>query len=429
MDIRLNQLKEGTQVPFLNNVDLAYNEVITNTSLNRNFEKLLSNDVYLIEKAETEYSKIDFIGEYVPGHTYNKGDVVIYIEERYDEKKNADGDTIRSVHTVENLFILKSLIDNNDNKPEYEIVEGLYYFNASGWKNENNIGSVFFTQEEDNEDTGRFKDKTNLNQYLEPNISSDLYLGHEINKEKHRFGELSYKTGDDNDISNKILLKDFSNINPNRKYYFWPGNTYPISRLMNLAASSTGILPESTFRYWQNGIIEYSFAYVFTSNEIVVLDDAGNRATSSIELYPNTLHIDSSVGNPDSSDYNENYKYFNSPADFQIFKQNGSGLMQEYGQTRQKNVLPYQNVYSTTLKFPIEFLDLNYMTFNMSVSKNNTSRQSVNAITFVNKTRKSISPIFVVANPDSEKLEDSVLIKNTKFYCQIIGKCNQRLYT
>ncbi len=415
----MEQILKSDIIDYINNIDIAYNEVVSNASINRNLEKLLENDKMLLQKADETFKSLDFVSEYVPGYSYNRGDAVFYIQHRYDERKNTDGVVISRVHTIENIFLLKSLVDNNTNEPSYVEANGLYYFDESGWKNQNNFGSIFFTLSADeklkrNEDFITYKSK-----YLPNAVKTELYSQHESSKNYHKFGTLS---GPD-ELSSKVLYRDFSNVSAGRKQYFWPDGITRFDTVASMSDFSGAVHGESTIEKWNNGILQYNivFSFVNSNVSIPVFDENGNRVASTTQLYPNNVEIMYPVDDEESETYNENGKYFNDIEDYNIFKQKGTSDYSSYSSLKQANVLPYQNVYSCTLEFPVPFKDLNYMIFNSMVMKKNGTAQSVNTMTYVNKTRNSISPIYVVYNPDSNELDKAVLQNNT-FYCQIVGR-------
>lgn len=65
----------------IENVNNSSNEVITRHTINRNFEKLLKNDIALSELANsTDSNKVGIKG-WQEGMSYNLGDIVWFTEE------------------------------------------------------------------------------------------------------------------------------------------------------------------------------------------------------------------------------------------------------------------------------------------------------------------------------------------------------------
>ena len=62
-----------------------------------------------------------------PNISYNKGDVVVFFKEESKQTSVEQGKR-------EYVFILVSLIDNNDNIPNYDIVEHIPVFTKSKWQ-------------------------------------------------------------------------------------------------------------------------------------------------------------------------------------------------------------------------------------------------------------------------------------------------------
>ena len=79
------------------NVDIAQNEYVTKYSFNRNFEKLISNDMILDEMSQNNLN----IETYNKYKTYSKNDLVFYKIKKTDPQ----------------LYVLCSLTTPNQHKP------------------------------------------------------------------------------------------------------------------------------------------------------------------------------------------------------------------------------------------------------------------------------------------------------------------------
>ena len=91
-------------------IDIAQNEYVTKYSFNRNFEKLISNDVFLTEFKNGLTNQIE---TYNPHKTYNKDNYVFYKIENIDTK----------------LYFLRSKQNDNTHKPlvEHDIQTNALY--------------------------------------------------------------------------------------------------------------------------------------------------------------------------------------------------------------------------------------------------------------------------------------------------------------
>lgn len=111
----------------IDNVIDSSNEAITIHSVNRNFEKLLENDIALAGLAEELNKTGSGIQGYITGVPYDKGEMIWFVD--YE-----DG--------TPQLHILKSLLDENKNIPAKTLKNKLYTYEPSGWKDMYEYGTM-----------------------------------------------------------------------------------------------------------------------------------------------------------------------------------------------------------------------------------------------------------------------------------------------
>ena len=372
------------KIPFDKNITVASNEMFLRTTINRNLEKLLKNDLALSKIIDNYGSGSEFsIQIYKNTRVYAKGDVVIYPE--YNEEQT----------TILNVYLLESLIDNNANKPSYERIETFIKdFSASGWREANPLFSIFNSNDED----------LNISAFLEYAISDKFQLSHENDLEYHRFGAISEDT-----LSTKLLLNDFSNISDSRNGPFWP---YEIGKAS--AGNYSG-----TYKKWGNGVLEYDLTFCLGDSIQVekTIDENGNIKTT------NYIKANSFV--PLSTSNFNNDDYFLNAESYRIFNLAGSSekYLSPDGKIAQTNINAQVNTYTGTIVFPIPFIDEQYMVFTSSTSTQPSGKsQSPNTLTFSNRMKESITVVYVIPNYNGISNLEEVILKNNVFQCQIIGR-------
>ena len=173
-------------LPFSDSVAVGTNEVLSRYSLNRNLEKLLSNDLYIQELQAATLSTLN-IKDYQPQNTYDYGDIVWYTPDSSDLTRK---------------LLLKCLVDDNQNNPNVAIketssyVNGQPFFEKYGWKDQNrqiplSSGDLGIVDQIYQEIGLEFQ----AHQETEVNPEGDRY---------HRFEELT-------EPDSKVMLNDVSN--------------------------------------------------------------------------------------------------------------------------------------------------------------------------------------------------------------------------
>lgn len=356
----------------VDNVDVTINELITNYSLNRNFIKLLDNDKKLSKVFIEKLSNVKIITKFVQNIKYKIGQYVWFQTIYNDEPM---------------LFLLQSIIDNNDNTPVLEIIDNKISFEKTGWKDKNSFVTMFSTL---------------VTGYIKKYIDSKLLPSHEISSEYHPYGVIK----NEDDLNKVILKKDFSNIDINRFSNYFPYETGPL-------------LPDNTISYgyyrkWDCGLLEYNICFTL-----------GRDSTDSNVVKCNNVSI--LADSTDSEFENNNKRYFRKESDKTIFNVTNSTKEVTLNGIKQTNRDSIVNSYFSTINFPIPFVDLNYMIFNSQcvIQQRNTTLKTidsgVNSLVFINKTKRSISPLYVMKSYMTADGEKSGLLVNT-FQCNIIGR-------
>lgn len=174
-----------------------------------------------------------------PNISYGKGDVVVYFKEESKQTSAEQGKR-------EYVFILVSLIDNNDNIPNYDIVEHIPVFTKSKWQLINPLSYLL----------------QNLNELRDVvlGVFKEMIDAHV--KEEHGL------VGSE-DIVNNLVRKDYSNLQTPWEVgkYSLLNSTERISQV-----GWTGRKTKST-----NGIMEYTIKYGFDIQVNQEVKIKGNR--------------------------------------------------------------------------------------------------------------------------------------------------------
>lgn len=398
-------------------IDVASSEILTRASLNRNFKKLFENDAQLISKSTTVSTSLYRVMPWEEDKVYSKNDLVWFVDfylspknkEKYNEEykklENKSENTVEAVNLLKKeyytttLYLLRSLKNGNSNIPQSEIVDMIPLFDASGWKNENPFGSIY---------TDYFEEFTVYN------LKKQLYKMHESVKEFHKFGELSSYS----EITNKVLHTDMSNIDPTRSHVFFPNKSYELDE-------TNTILDGSNVRYWDCGLIEYNIIFKLgdTVNSYSSYNPDGTiNYTQNVDANQLNLGVEGKVFN----DYNanDNRLYYLNESDANIFEIPGGYNINENG-INQHNVNNFINSYTGTIRFPMPFIDTNYMIFLTDVdsailrgSENVIS--NINRMVFVNKSREAVTALLIL--PNYEDNSTAKILHTNEFKCQIIGR-------
>ena len=160
-----------------------------------------------------------------PNVPYNKGDVVVYFKEESKQKSVEQGKR-------EFVFILVSSKDNNDNTPNYDIVDHIPVFTKSGWQLLNPLSYLL----------------QDLNEMRKVVLEVFEKLLAEHVEDEHGF------IGSD-DIANNLLKKDYSNLQTP-----WTNGKYSLE-MSNEQVRGTGWTGRKVKS--SNGIMEYDIKYGF----------------------------------------------------------------------------------------------------------------------------------------------------------------------
>jgi len=375
------------KLPFSKNVTVASNELFLRTTINRNLEKLLANDRYLFDKVSSFGTGDEFsIQLYRKTKTYNRGDAIVYIEYEDDDKTS-----------IREIYILQSIIDDNDNEPRYTYVDTyIKDFSGSGWKEPNSYFSLY--NEKDPE--------RSISAFIENTIFTKFHLSHELDLDYHPYGEIDSGT-----LSSRILMKDMSNIADFRDKLFYP---YEVTNVQD--HNFSGICKK-----WGNGILEYDLTFCLGDDldRVQVIGETGLIRTQDF------LRLNSLV--PLSDENFNNDDYFLEPNDYFIFNKTGSSRQYIVNGVPQTNATDQLNEYHGTIEFPIPFADTNYMIFFSEYCRDLSGHvQSPNTMSFLNRKRDSITVVYLIPNYNGVSDSEEFLLKRNVFQCQIIGRWKNR---
>ena len=360
------------------NIKVSANEIFDRYTLNRNFLKLFKNDQQILDLLKLAGQDLFALRSYYRGHTYQRGDFCLFTTKYKDDIL---------------VFILQCLIDNNTNYPEFKIVNYDVSFEDSGWLIKNSV-SIFLNH--------------TITTYINSIYKKKLLVLHDYNLSYHKYGEIPDMPA----LNTKVLKKDFSNIKEDRETNFYPHET--------IALQSDDVIVSGWYRRWDNGLLEYDIIYKLAYSKMS--EEVGVEYSV---LKCNDLTILDSDENPEDTTYNENNKYFASDEDKIMFKLKSS-KQSMIENTIQTNRVPWMNVYSATIEFPVLFKDINYMIFDSSITnqERNTDLPTIdsgtNKVVYVNKCRKSITPMYIMNDLIKDPTKAGLLL-NT-FHCKIVGR-------
>ena len=300
------------------NIDIAQNEYVTKYSFNRNFEKLISNDMILDQQSYDDLN----IETYNKYKTYDISDLVFYKIKKTDSQ----------------LYVLCSLTTLNQHKPKVRKdinTNKLYVINSDYW---GIVGGI------DYNDT-KMAAKDIANQYVS-NSKKSFIENHQDNLtlDCHPSGKLGM-------ADSNILFRTFTNISENKSHFYYP---YELRSFVANDSIYSGYM-----RKWDNGLLEYDI--------IFKLSYAG-KTEDGIDLI--------SANNYQALHQNNNFMYFQDDEDYNIFAQGGEYYVNING-TKQVNLNKVINAYSSKIDFIEPFKDLNYMIFTSNVK--NVETESYNS--------------------------------------------------
>lgn len=428
------------------NVRVASNELLLRATINRNLKRLLDNDIALLSNANEVYHGLYRIMPYEYGKVYSKNELAWFADfycvdsnkPLYDEavknyekeiypdlsadtfakhkreakqtgkvdwekdaekelkqKDAEEREKLKDKFWTTTLYLLRSLKSGNDNPPEMTLIDYIPTFDASGWKNEFPFGAIY---------TDYFTEFTAYN------LKKQLSKMHEVIKKYHPFGELSSY----NEIPNKVLKTDISNIDPHRTHTFFPGETGTIEEMNSIMSG--------TYRKYDCGLLEYDLIFKLGDNKgtYAAYNPDGSLITiDNVDV--NYLDLKNTETKDNLSC--DNTPYYLSDDDSTIFKLAGSKHHTE-GNIKQNGLNTVVNTYSGTIRFPIPFKDTNYMIFGSGIAsitsdaEDEVMMQNVNTIVYTNKAKQSVTAVMIVPSYD----DHIKVLSNNRFRCQIIGR-------
>lgn len=306
-------------LPASSYIDIAPNEYVTKYSINRNFEKLLSNDFYLYETYSTSTNpstspteKLKKAQTYNKLKTYNAGDFVFYKIKKDDTK----------------FYILSSVQGSNSHKPTVRknvVTNDLYVVNSDWWV----IVGIDPAK-------GNSLPKDQVDMHVADSLAL-FQANHERNTEElsaHPIQRLGIQ-------QSEKAFRTLENISEERQVFQYP------SYIQSLVGDNT--VYQGYMRKWDNGLLEYDLTFRLG---YINSDTAGKDLISA-----NNLIV---------PHRNNNYLYFKDDSDYAIFNKGGEGYVVTPS-SKQVNLNPHMNAYTGTIKFPEPFRDLNYMMFTTNV--------------------------------------------------------------
>ena len=377
-------------------VEVGVNEIVTPETVNRNVEKLLENDAALAGAVVSAFDGMG-ISEYRarPGG-YMYGDLVWY-------RRGSD------------LYLLKCLIDGNETPPSKAFAQGGDPdFRRYGWKDENEVLQLSALGME-----------AQLQRTIDGFVSE-----HDADASMHPFGRVSSAESDPDYVGGKFLARDMSNADPSRKALFFPFVT---------GHFATDSVLDGVYRLWDDGVLEIDMVF-----------RVGFRGLDRSRAYDVTLlsandvaFRQSPTANRRSLQYQENDRYFYSADDMSIFVRRDGEESQIEG-TRQGNRNDYVNAYFADLDFSGKifdrdgnqvngFSDVDYMVFaadTLSQDRNMENRAAnpgSNAMTFCNKTRQSLTAVYITTPEDGHYGDRGYNARNggivaNSFTCKLVGR-------
>ena len=363
-------------IPFSKNIDVATNELFLRSTINRNTERLLSNDLYLYDFVVRFKENGDYtILPWKASTEYCLGDVVVYTE--YNRDKDA----------ILNLYLLQCTVDGNVAEPQKRIIDGYVAdFSDSGWNNLNPFLALFYSEDPE----------SNLSNYLAGVVSNRFELSHELDPKYHKFGNL-----EEHALSDVALNSSATNIADERDCGYWPYETIEVK-----TDAYSG-----TMRKWGMGLVEYDLTCKLVgSQKVTRINSEGDIETVN--------YLAANAYSPISSELNDNY--FMNRSAYSIFMKNGDPHIVDINGVMQTNLLSTVNMYHGKIEFPIPFADTNYMMF-VSPTTDGSEIGSPCALTFADKTEKSIEMVYAIPNYNELPMEE-IALKHNEFQCQVVGK-------
>lgn len=299
-------------------IDVSPNEYVTKFSINRNFIKLIENDIDIAKQISSSGSS-DIVQSFATGKTYSKGTYVFY-------KTSAESQSLYLLECQKTTSKPPATIQNTANET--------IVINSEDWKIVGIPSSI---------------DRNPVDVALEhvQTATSSFLSSHQDND------ELSAHPTEELGLSNStIAFTTLENIAEDRDTLFYP-NT-----LKSLTPDNT--IVGGYMRKWDNGLLEYDL--IFRVGYFGDNTDAGYQILSANILT--------------ATQANQNGLYFKNRDDLRIFAQ-GDDYYVIVDKTKQVNLNTNVNSYYGQITFPEEFKDLNYMCFASNVKTLESEAKSV----------------------------------------------------
>lgn len=299
-------------------IDVSPNEYVTKFSINRNFIKLIENDIDTASQISSSGSS-DIVQSFASGKTYSRGTYVFY-------KVSPESQSLYLLECQKTTSKPPATIQNTANET--------IVVNSEDWK----IVGIPSAIDRNLVDVAL--------EYVQAATSSFL-SSHQDNDElsAHPTKKLGLS-------SSTIAFTTLENIAEERVTLFYP-NT-----LKSLAPDNT--IVGGYMRKWDNGLLEYDL--IFRVGYFGDNTDAGQQILSANILT--------------ATQANYNGLYFKNRDDFRIFAQ-GDDYYVIADKTKQVNLNTNVNSYYGQITFPEEFKDLNYMCFASNVKSLESEAKSV----------------------------------------------------
>lgn len=394
-----NSITKKYIIPNVQNLDVASNEYSVNYTIQRAIDKLFQNDQALRKFYEIVFGQF-MIYEYNPSSTYEYNQLIWF--------KDNDKE----------LHILRC--DVNKMLPNSLAEYPRKSFASIGWKDLNPDIDILT----------EYGIEKRLNNYL-----TKMFKAHTDDMNMHKYGKLVYDHGGKHSLSAKVAMNDFSNLNSKREQNFFPYETVCLGKLENAA------ITDGYARWYDNGLLEYDIVFRLSYAGYQEVDE--DYHLSADVLSCNSLDLTSAKACD---------QYFMKPADMSIFKYNGnkSGYEVEIGDTVQRNMNDYVNVYHAELNFAeaaangikaaetlFQFADTNYMVFCSDMmsqnrnTKNSDLNPSSNSMMFCNKQIGKITAVLVTYPYKGNYTKQGFNAQHTglqanSFHCHIVGRGKNR---
>ena len=299
-------------------IDVSPNEYVTKFSINRNFIKLIENDIDIAKQISSGGSS-DTVQSFVSGKTYSKGAYVFY-------KTSPESQSLYLLECQKTTSKPPATTQNTANET--------IVINSDDWK----IVGIPSTIDRNPVDVALEYVQTATSSFLSSHQGND---------------ELSAHPTKELGLSNStIAFTTLENIAEGRDTMFYP-NT-----LKSLMPDNT--IVGGYMRKWDSGLLEYDL--IFRVGYFGDNTDAGQQILSANILT--------------ATQANYNGLYFKNRDDLRIFAQ-GDDYYVIADKTKQVNLNTNVNSYYGQITFPEEFKDLNYMCFASNVKTLESEAKSV----------------------------------------------------